>query len=54
VHVARWGGHGAVAWAQSAANAVGVRIPSAECGRRVFYADVRVMPTWDRIVVLAC
>ena len=33
---------------QVAAKVAGVCIPSAECGRRWFYADVRVMPTWGR------
>jgi len=37
--------------AHSAANTAGAFIPSDECGRRQFYADVRVMPMWVGIAL---
>jgi hypothetical protein len=35
-----------LAGCHSAANTAGALRPSAECPRRWFYADVRVMPMW--------
>jgi hypothetical protein len=39
--------------AHSAANTAGAFIPSDECGRRQFYADVLVMPMWVGITLWA-